>query len=432
MAKSNKLPGYTGWPIIGDKTIDFLKNPVKFYEKHSELYKSSTFLTRLFNKPTVIVGTHEGVKQILCDQAEQLTHGYKLFMSDLYGDNLFVANEDKCEDIHRFLAEHFSRENLQNYDSIIERIINEELRSLDKTSPVDIYTFFKELSRTICFSLFLGIEKSQSEEEGVAAVADLTTTQWHGITSFPINIPLRKHSSIKFRKASDAKTELLGIIRKQRNEAHFGFVKQANPLPGVDDDVSINSNVLVFISSVVSKAIASYLTSFFVTTGQQNYVELQEKMFLDKHLENQVLLEIQRLYPPFVCGRKFAKTDCTIDGHKIPEGHAVIFLTYAAHRDETVFENPNELNAERWNEFTKTKLFTFGDGPRSCVGYHIVMSIVKSIVERIIAQYEWKTQTNETIQYKWLPVARPSTHVSVDFSSKVEIRHLGDQHFTRF
>ncbi|XP_014786956.1 uncharacterized protein LOC106881180 [Octopus bimaculoides] len=431
MAKSNKLPGYLGWPIIGDKTHDFLKNPVKFFEKYSEVYKSAIFLTRLFNKPTIIVGSYEGVKQVLCDRTEELSHGYKLFLSDLYGENIFVASDDKAEDIHKFLADQFSKDNLHSYELIIERIINEEMRSLDKTSPVDIYSFFKELSSLICFTLFLGIDASQSKEL-IQELTDLTTIQWHGITTFPLNVHVRRHSSLKFRRASDAKTDLLGIIKKQRPVAQCGFVKQVNNVPETNDDSYINSNILVFISSLVSKAIASYLTSFFITTGQNNHVELQEKMYFDKNLEDQVLLETQRLFPPFVCGRKLAKTECTIDGHKVPEGYSIIYLTYAAHRDENIFENPNDFNADRWNEFSKKKLFTFGDGPRSCIGFDIVMSIVKSIVQRIIAQYEWKLQTTDVIQYKWFPVIRPNTPVCVEFSSKVEIRHLGDQHFTRF
>lgn len=65
MANNNKLPGYVGWPIVGDKSIEFYRDPVKFYHKYMEQYKSRIFVSRILNKPTVFVGTNEGVREVL-------------------------------------------------------------------------------------------------------------------------------------------------------------------------------------------------------------------------------------------------------------------------------------------------------------------------------------------------------------------------------
>ena len=40
--------------------------------------------------------------------------------------------------------------------------------------------------------------------------------------------------------------------------------------------------------------------------------------------------------------------DSLIDGYKVPEGSAVIYITYAAHRDPSVFKKPEKFRPERW------------------------------------------------------------------------------------
>ena len=39
---------------------------------------------------------------------------------------------------------------------------------------------------------------------------------------------------------------------------------------------------------------------------------------------------------------------CVINGHIIPEGHAVAYMSYAANRDGKVFNDPNQFQPERW------------------------------------------------------------------------------------
>lgn len=433
MAKNNKLPGYVGWPLVGDKSIEFYRDPIKFYHKYAELYKSRIFVSRILNKPTVFIGTHQGVRQVLIDCADNMNMGYKFFMGDIYGDNILFANGEEAAGLREALSYLFTAEGLHSYQHVIDRIINNEFKQLDENDPVDVYSFFKDIATQICLSLFLGLDTNQSKDL-TQQITDLTTAQWHGILSVPLNVHVTKYSSTSYSKALDAKVKLINIIKEQRSQAEIGFPVRLKEVPSLNNDVFINNHLLLFSSALIPKAIASLLMSFFVVTGQPNNFDLQAGMFFDKNIEDRVLMEVQRLYPPFMGGRRLVRKECVIDGYTIPEGYSIVFLTFAAHRDSGVYEEPNTFKPERWldNEVrTQNKLFTFGAGPRSCIGYHLVMNIIKTIIQRLMTQYTWKSLTEESeINHKWLPVVRPKMPVLIDFNTKVEIRHLGDKYAT--
>ena len=59
------LPGRIGWPVTGDKTIEFAKNPVEFIQKNIKTCNSRVFQARTLNRPHAFVASNQGVKEIL-------------------------------------------------------------------------------------------------------------------------------------------------------------------------------------------------------------------------------------------------------------------------------------------------------------------------------------------------------------------------------
>lgn len=59
------IPGSAGLPLIGDKSYEFYKDPVKFVNKYMQQYKSRLFIARFLNKPTVFIGSNSAVHEIL-------------------------------------------------------------------------------------------------------------------------------------------------------------------------------------------------------------------------------------------------------------------------------------------------------------------------------------------------------------------------------
>ena len=59
------LPGSVGWPITGDRTIEFTRNPDEFVQSCVKKCSSKIFQTRMLNKPHVFVTSSQGVKELL-------------------------------------------------------------------------------------------------------------------------------------------------------------------------------------------------------------------------------------------------------------------------------------------------------------------------------------------------------------------------------
>lgn len=77
------------------------------------------------------------------------------------------------------------------------------------------------------------------------------------------------------------------------------------PLP---DSSSARQHLLLFISALIPKALASLLTSFTLALAGDRQARLRA---LDEpHYLDAVLLEVQRLWPPFIGGRRIAQQVC--------------------------------------------------------------------------------------------------------------------------
>ena len=85
------IPGRVGWPLLGDKSLEFAKDPIKFFEKYTKEANSLIFASRFLNKPTVFVGSNAGVAQVLqgefcvgsVDALSQLLIMYIIYYSEL-------------------------------------------------------------------------------------------------------------------------------------------------------------------------------------------------------------------------------------------------------------------------------------------------------------------------------------------------------------
>ena len=68
------LPGSLGWPVTGDKTLEFARNPAEFIQRNIKTCNSRVFQVRALNKPHVLVASNQGVKEIL----EGVANGFAL------------------------------------------------------------------------------------------------------------------------------------------------------------------------------------------------------------------------------------------------------------------------------------------------------------------------------------------------------------------
>lgn len=104
------------------------------------------------------------------------------------------------------------------------------------------------------------------------------------------------------------------------------------------------------------------------------------------------LFESMRLYPPIPFQSKSAiKPDVLPSGHKVDANSPIMIFIYALGRIRTVWgEDASEFKPERWVSETgglrheaSYKFFSFNAGPRACLGKHIAMIQLKTVVVEI-------------------------------------------------
>ncbi|CAH1782973.1 unnamed protein product [Owenia fusiformis] len=406
-------PGSAGLPIVGDKSLEFYKDAIGFVDRNIAHNKSRIFLSRLLSKPTVFVSSNKGVKELLEDKAMNCDLGYKAFMYEIYGDNILFTDGINSVVLREILHNLFSAESVASYQESIQRLTSRALEDLHSRSPVNVYKFFKRLTTEICLSVFLDID-FQTAQELSSQICELTTTHWHGIISVPVSIKMPMMSSFTYGKALEAKAQLLKIIQdKLKDTTTSGFPQKIQNARFPHANLAHN-HLLLFTSALVPKALASLLTSFVIAVKKDDFDKANcGSTFLDC-----LLLEVQRLYPPFVAGRRLVRKDCVVDGYKLHKGQAAMYMTRQAQRDPQAFTKPEEFLPQRWINAEKDerkKLFCFGAGPRCCIGQNFIWNILRTITQSLLRKYTWNIPEGQDLSFKWLPVSRPSHDVLANF-----------------
>ncbi|CAC5425934.1 unnamed protein product [Mytilus coruscus] len=412
------IPGSAGLPLLGDRSYDFYKDPVRFMEKNISYYKNRNFIGRFLNKSTVFVGCNKTLKCLLTEEADNLDLGYKMFMGDIYGDNILFTDGLDMVSLRESLLLLFTPEAVSTYQCTIKHVVTNFIQKINTKNPVCLYQTFKRMCIEVCLSLFLGID-FDTMTELTETIVSLTTTHWHGIISVPVNLKLPIGGASTFSKALDAKAKLLEIIENKKTSTSRHFPKKIQEVPKGDNGIFVNNHLLLFTSALVPKALSSLLTSFMIEMARQQ--DLQENILTDRGLREVYMLEVQRMYPPFFGGRRVINKDVEVNKQKFQKGNAIVFSTYATHRDPEVFDDPHQFQPERWIEKNindKDKLFCFGAGPRCCLGQKLVWCIIDTIIDEMLTKFKISLIDEQDLTHKWLPVSRPKNEVLVQFTEK--------------
>ncbi|XP_069781507.1 uncharacterized protein [Narcine bancroftii] len=397
MSEKN-IPGSSGYALIGDKSLDFYKDPMHFCNSRIHTYGSRIFQARLLNKPTIFVCSVKGMKELLCGEEAQL--------------------------LRLSLMQLFNSKTLETLRDYIDRVCTRNLKDLAQREPVVIYEMFKRLATEIVLGIFLNVDAEESAAFS-RQITELSTQHWHGLISAPVNVKMSAWSS-GFSQALEAKEKLLNIIKERLKSDNESFICKMKDVP-FPESTSAAQHLLLFISALIPKALASLMTSFTIELAGSNKVHIRKYARENEADLDHVLLEVERLWPSFIGGRRVAKQDTTLCGYTVPKGSQAMFIAFAIHRDPEIFADPDEFQPERWsgrNAGQETLLCCFGNGPRNCIGIGLNNLILKTAVGYLLNNYSWEMDPlNQSLHYKWLPVTRPREDIKIKFTSSSYKNH---------
>lgn len=116
-----------------------------------------------------------------------------------------------------------------------------------------------------------------------------------------------------------------------------------------------------------------------------SYEDIQKMPLLRAHIR-----ETLRLYPSAAFFARDAGAELTVKGIRFEKGDALFFPVYSLHRNECLWDAPNEYRPKRFLDATlpRGQFIPFGDGPRICIGAQYaeteLMILMASVVRRIV------------------------------------------------
>jgi len=310
----------------------------------------------------------------------------------------------------------------------LRAIIGRHRDRWSSSSPFDLYKACKDLSHELVFSIFLGLSPSDELYDHALRSTD---TSLRGQFSIPVKLGMGGWGESTYTKGLKAQAEFNSLISSRLSSNQCPFLHTDPSTSSQLSEESLSSHISTFASSLVIKALTSYLTFALVQRSHSPRANL-----------NHLLLETERLAPPIIGVLRRILDDSweVNDGLEIPKGWDVWLYFPLINRDtKTYGPDARSFRPDRWEKGTLPRPMTFGQGRKRCLGMAMVRRIVALVLETVMDGGELKVQSeldksvrdflgwdlgaNSSEAEKWagikqLPVQRPKEPVIVILNRK--------------
>lgn len=426
-------PGRFGLPIIGE-TLSYFRDP-NFVKKRQQKY-GSVFKTHVFGRPTVIMNGPEANGFILSSHFDHFSwrDGWPKTFQELLGRSLFLQEGEEHRRNRKLLIPAFHGPALINYITTMEEIIQRYLKQWESLGSFAWLDELKQMTFEIASTLLIGSEPG----ELTTHISQWFTKVSNGLFSLPISLPWTTYG-----KALQARDHLLYHIEKvvrQRQEEPtsdaLGLLVQTRDEQGNGlsiEELKVQSLLMLFAGHETT---TSMLTSLCMILGQYQDIrdrikaeieniapegtltldQLKQMTYLD-----QVLKEVERLYPPVAGGFRGVIKPCVFQGYYIPQGWQLLYRIDVTHQDNRVYSYPEQFDPDRFSpqrsEYKNMEysLVGFGGGARVCLGYAFAQMEMKIFAVHLLRHYDWELLPQQDLSLNPIPFLRPRSGLQVKF-----------------
>lgn len=432
-SSSSLPPGSFGLPFIGE-TISFLIDP-DFAQKRVEKY-GSIFKSHILGRPTVVMVGAEANRFVLSSHMHYFSwrDGWPNNFQELLGESLFLQEGEEHRRNRKLLIPAFHGAALNNYFATMENIVD---TYLEKWSGLGNFTWFGELKQMtfeIASTLLIGSKPGAM----TAQLSQLFTQLTAGLFALPIRWRWTTYG--KALRARDLLLEHIeqAVINRQKEPANdaLGLLVQSRDEEGNQlslEEIKVQALLMLFAGHETTTSMLTSLCMVLAQNpdmlaklkteqqeinieGELTIAQLKEMTYLE-----QVLKEVERLYPPIAGGFRGVVESFEYNGYQIPQGWMALYRINAAHLDSTIYSQPERFDPERFSPERaehKNKEFSlvgFGGGPRVCLGKAFAMMEMKIFVAHLLRNYTWELEANQNLTMNAFPSLHPRSGLKVKF-----------------
>jgi cytochrome P450 len=368
------------------------------------------------------------------------------YLSKYIGRGLLTSKGKYWLKQRRLIQPGFHKEKIKNLVSIINEVINNQVKEIKTDEFIPLYPIMNELAfEVVARSLFNYSAKKETLKRLQIIIETLQT--------FIVNEIRQPHKKFwnalngetknKMKLVAESRAIINAIIdqRRESKEEHddlLDMLIHAKYEDGTSmtNDQLIDEILILFVAGHETTANALTFTLFLLANNKSELkIATKESINLINqddfamqslskmgYIKN-CIEESLRLFPSAWITDRVALEDDTLGDYKIKKGTLLGISFYEMHRNETYWKNPNDFHPERFSEenrkATAAYYMPFGAGPRLCIGNNFAMYEMMLAVNAVINKFDIETNKTE-VKLNPLITLKP-VDVEIKFTLKLGV-----------
>jgi cytochrome P450 len=426
------------------------KDPLGLFAEWARVY-GDIFHYRVLYRHIYFINHPDYIKEVLINQASNFIKGEAVRANRRIFGNGLLANEGASWlQQRRLIQPAFHHSHIESYAKIMVDSTERMLSTWCDGETRDVHQDMMRLTlEIVCMALF-SVEITVGKDRVAAALDTLMELSMGVRMLMPASfrrIPTRNNR--RYEAAIRSLDDIVyALIRKrQRNpgtasphgfEDLLGLLLKAryedgSPMP----DEQLRDEVMTLLlagheTTAVSLSWTWLLLSQHPEVEQKLWAELRDVLdgrspalgdLANLPYTERVVKEAMRLYPPVWATVRTAVKPVEIGGYVIPAKSPVIMSQWVMHRDPRFYDEPNIFEPDRWlDERTKSaprfSYFTFGGGPRICIGASFATTEAALVLATIAQRYQVRVSSTTPIEPTPSITLRPRHGIPVTLSRR--------------
>lgn len=418
---------------------DPLAGPARYFERLGD-----TFTTRVLAERIIMTRDPAWIHEVLVRQAASFRKDRTTRqLSALLGRGLLTTDGEEWREQRRSLQPHFQPSSVEHSLATFVQEAEREISRWPKHSVLDVHEVMTRLTMRIALRVLFGADPDEFSSFEDIMAAGMAYFAGVGGTQQPLPLWVPSPTNRRFLAArEELRARFSDIVASARRAGSSGTLLsrllQEKEAAALSEEQVVDQSITMLVAghetSALSLCYALHLLAQHPLCQKRLCEEVKASgvpaTFEECQRESTLrstITETLRIFPvAWAVGRE-ATRDVTIEGHPVACGTQIYIHQWQAHRHPRYFQSPELFLPERWTkEFSRSLpkglYCPFGAGPRVCIGNHLALAEIATVLAVLVKDFEFTRHTTAPLRFSASITARPRDPVLL----RARRRHAAD------